>query len=146
MPPYQVYGQPFGSIEHYYGDVIRQFFVGIAILIGVCIPFSDNIRLGVAIGVPVVVVLVLLAGLTNPHGNFIMVCDAAASVVGFFLAEMMAIGAYNAGSLVALAILEFIAILFLATSYFSIKTVRAMALHKIGKKNAAGEFYEQGSR
>jgi len=138
--------QHLGSIEHYYGDIIRQFFVGIAILVGISIPFSGNVQLAALFAVPAVVVLIVLAGLTNPHGNVVLVADAVASIAGFVLTEIIAVAAYNAGALIALAILEFVAVLFLATSYYSIKTVRALAMNKIGQTDRSSEFSETESR
>lgn len=130
------------SISHYYGDTVRQFFVGIAVLIGICMPFSGNLQLAAAYAVPAVVVLIVLAGLTNPHGGIILTADAIASVVGFLMAELVAIAAYNNGAYIPLAILECISVLFLVTSYYSIKTVRAMMMHKIGHPERRDEFDE----
>ena len=134
------YQPPFGILEHYYGDIVRMLFVGIAVVIGLCIPFLADRHLGVVIGVPFVVVLILLAGLTNPRGRIVLLADLIVSIIGIFFSEVTAISAYDVQAWGWLAILEFVAMLFFVTAYFSVKTVRAMAMRKIGRHDSPAEF------
>ena len=140
MANYPIVERPSGSIKHYYGDTVRLFFGGIAAVILLCLPFSGVMQLSVFVGIPVIAILVLLAGLTHPHGRFIMIADVIASIGGLLMAEVIALAAYRAEAWVPLAILEFIGLLFLAASYFSLKTMRAMMMHKIGHIETGNDF------
>lgn len=130
------------AIQHYYGDIVRQFFVVLAIMIAICIPLGGNLQLGVFFGIPAVITLILLAGLTNPQGSTVMVADAIASGTGLFLAESVAISAFANQAYIPFAILECTSVLFLIPLYYSIKTVRAMFMHKIGRMDYGNEFEE----
>jgi hypothetical protein len=131
---------PFGSIEHYYGDVVRQLFVVIAVLIGLGIPLSGAVQSGLAFGAPAIVVLVILAGLTTPHGRLISIADAVASACGVLAGEVYAVNAYGQEAYVLFALTEFICFLFLVSLYFSVKTVRAQYSHMIGRRGHSDEF------
>lgn len=131
---------PFGTLEHYYGDAVRMLFLAIAILIGAAVPFSGELRTGALIGAPSIVALLVLAGLTNPHGKVILALNALAAGTGVVLSQLIALAAYAAESYPFFALMEFISVLLMVALYFSIKTVRAMATNKIGKIDGVGEF------
>lgn len=130
-------------IAHYYGDYVRQIFIitGVAMLIFA--PFLMSrapallpFQIGGAIA------LVFLAALTNPHKMWVVIADAVAAGVGIVVFEALALAAYSAGNWIAFIAIEAITILFLLAFYFSLKTVRAMMHHQIGKRDAFGDFVE----
>jgi hypothetical protein len=124
--------EPLVSLKHYYGNITRQLFVGLAILIGVCTPFSGDVPFGLGFGVPSVLILIILAGLTSPRGKFVLAADVAVAVVGVIIGEWLALFTYSQGMYIPFAILEFISAAFLVSLYFSVKTMRASESHMIG--------------
>lgn len=128
------------AVRHYYGDLVRILFVIMAVLIGIGVPLSDNLPLGLALGIPTALVLVVLAGYTNPHGKVVLMLNAIVAGAGVFLIEVFAVAAYSAGNLPLFAVLELAWLLCVAALYYSVKTVRASRMHKIGSIDGVGEF------
>lgn len=137
--PYQ---HPFGTLRHYYGDVVRVFFVAVAILTGLSIPFSGDIAAAVLSGVPAIVVLLVLAGLTNPHGKIVLILNVLASAAGLIFTQLIALSSYAGENYIFFALFEFMSVLLMAALYFSVKNVRAMVTNKIGRVEGVGEFDE----
>ncbi len=131
------------SVQHYYGDVVRAIFVGAAVVIGVFAPMSGSVGFSVAIAAPIVLVLIALAGFTNPHSKVVMVLDTVAAVVCFMFTETFAVVAYNSHDLFSFVVLEVLSVVLLFALYFSAKTLRAAMLGKIGKIDGVGEFDTQ---
>lgn len=127
-------------VRHYYGDTVRVIFIAIAVLVGIAVPLTGNMEAGIAFGGPTIILLVVLAGLTHPHGSAILTLNAIVSAVGLFLAEMFAIAAYSAENVPAFIALEVVAVLFLAALYFSVKNVRALLTGRIGRSDSLAEF------
>jgi hypothetical protein len=122
------------DIPHYYGDYVRELFVAAAALTAVAIPvWGDLLPIGTSLQVAAALLLVILAGLTNPHGKIIMLYNATVATIGVFLFEVTAITYYSEQPFVLFTIRETAAILLLFAMYFSIKTMRAMSLGKLGK-------------
>ncbi len=136
---------PFGTVRHYYGDAVRILFVAAAILTGVAIPLSGELQSGIVLGAPIIVALLVLAGLTNPHGRSVLIANAIASGLGVVISQYIAIQAYDQDFFSFFAFMEFISILMMAALYFSVKNVRAMASHKIGQIDGVGEFDEEAN-
>lgn len=134
---------PFGAVRHYYGDTVRALFVALAVVIGLAVPLSPDLAAGTLVGVPAILALLVLAGLTNPHGKSVLVLNALASGAGVVLSQVFALGAYGQELFPLFAFLELISVLFMASLYFSVKNVRAMAAGKIGRIDGVGEFDEQ---
>ncbi|HTR18666.1 MAG TPA: hypothetical protein VMH91_01635 [Candidatus Paceibacterota bacterium] len=130
---------PFGSLRHYYGDVVRILFVILALMIAISTPFGGDVPFGLAVGVPTVLVLIILAGLTNPRGKLILMADAAVSIIGVILGEWFAIETFTQQAYISFAVLELICVLFLISLYFSMKTVRAMESHMVGRAEPPDE-------
>ena len=141
-PARDPYRQPFGSVNHYYGDVVRMLFVAVAIMIGVAVPFSGELRMGALIGAPSIVALLVLAGITNPHGKMVLVLNALIAGAGVIFTQLVALSAFGAQQYPFFAFIECMSVLLMAALYLSIKTVRAMAAHKIGKVDGVDEFDE----
>lgn len=126
---------PETSIAHYYGDMTRRLFVAVAALSAIAIPiWGELIPYGTFSGVITILVLVLLAGLTNPAGRFIALCNVLVSAVGVVLLEMAAITFFSTQPMALFILREAAALLMLFAFYMSVKTFRAMSLHVVGKK------------
>ncbi len=129
-------------LEHYYGDYVRAIFVVLAVLIGLYVTLDWDVTIALAIEAPSIVVLVVLAGLTNPHNKLVMLGDAAASIIGIVITEWLAVSAYTQQYYYALSTLECISIGFLFALYLSVKTVRAMEAGKVGYRETPGKLEE----
>lgn len=133
-----------GHIAHYYGDFVRRIFLGVAIILLLSAPFlADSSLVLVPLQIIGAVVLILLSALTNPKNKTIMLADVAASLVGIVVLEIFALAAYRAGAIVAMIGLQVLALAFIYAFYLSLKTLRAMELGQIGKRDIPGEFLEQ---
>ncbi len=134
------------SVPHYYGDYVRQLFISAAALMLIGAPFySDALRVELPFEIAGALVLVALAALVNPHKQSVFLAAATASGVGLILFESWALYGYYDSTWTQFILREVIAIIFLAGFYFSMKTVRAFVLHKIGKHDTAGEFEEKST-
>lgn len=125
--------KPYDVIPHYHGDIIRILFVSTAALsflssaiLGPVLPF------GVLFEVSGGILLIALAGLTNPHGHIVMRLNILAAGVGTFLFEMTAITYRNIDSIQLLLVREIGVLLLVSALYFSVKTVRAMSSGVLG--------------
>ena len=131
-----------GTVRHYYGDAVRALFVAVAVMTGIAIPLSGELRLGVLVGAPVIVVALVLAGLTNPHGKTVLILNTFASGLGVVLSQLVALNAYAQESFFFFGFVEILSLILMSALYFSVKNVRAMAAHKIGQVDEVGEFDE----
>lgn len=127
------------SVPHYYGDVVRIIFVICAIVIALMIPLGGSLAVSF-IGMPIVLILIVLAGFTNPHSKTIMILDTIAAMLGILVGEMYAIAAFLSHTLFVFLTFETLCVLLLVALYFSAKNVRAAMMHKIGKIDGVGEF------
>ncbi|OGC80795.1 hypothetical protein A2943_02865 [Candidatus Adlerbacteria bacterium RIFCSPLOWO2_01_FULL_51_16] len=132
------------DIPHYYGDYVRQCFIAAAAISLLTIPmWGDLLPFGTLVQVGSAVVLVLLAGLTNPHGRVVLFLDATAAGLGLIFIEAAAINFYQTQSFMLFAAREAVALLLLLAFYFSVKTVRAMSMRQVGHPFRVGEFDEK---
>jgi len=137
---------PYGfsdHLPHYHGDAVRQLLASAAILMLVGAPFYASF-LGVELPFLITgaLALVAVAALVNPHKKSIFLVAAVASGVGLVVFETWALYGYYDSNWAQFILREVIAVVFLAGFYFSMKTVRAFVLHKVGKHDEAGEFEE----
>ena len=131
------------KIPHYYGDAIRQLFVAAAILAIISIPiWGDLLPFGLLTQVGCILLLVLLAGITNPHSKMVLLYDAVVSGVGVLLMESAAISLYGTESSLVFIVRELIAIILLFAFYLSVKTVRSAYFHEIGRNPKKPDFQE----
>src|SRR3989344_6623767 len=146
-PPYYPYWSLESSIPHYYGNYTRQIFMlaGAAMLVGA--PFLVNrlpeilpFQIGGAIA------LVVLAALTSPRKQWVIVADVLAAALGILVFEWLAIVAYQAENMIAFILLEAVTAAFLFALYFSTKTLRAMFYGQLGKADRALDFIEEERR
>ena len=141
------YGDRYGyntsgeTVSHYYGDLVREFFLGAAAVMLFTAPFyGDNIRAEFPFIVIGALIVVCLAALTNPWKKLILTADAVVAGVGMIVYQIWALDGYGIASYTAFVFREAISILFMFAFYFSVKTVRAMVLHQIGKRASPDEF------
>ncbi|MDO8481597.1 MAG: hypothetical protein Q7S75_00765 [bacterium] len=131
-------------IAHYYGEPIRILFVMTAALIVIAVPVTGNLLpFGTFFEVASAIVLVMLAGFIHPHGRWTIMLNVIVSAIGVLLLETAAVSFYQSDSFWLFLIREISAIMLLFALYFSIKTLRSMALHKIGKPDSLREFDEE---
>lgn len=129
------------DIPHYYGDRVRELFVLSAVVSFVAMPlWGDLLPYGTLTQVAAGLLLVLLAGLTNPHSKSVLMTDAVVSGISVLLLETTAISMHAAQSSELFLAREATTVLLLVAFYFSVKTLRAMTLGKIGKPERPGEF------
>ena len=129
------------SIPHYYGDYVRQIFMlcGAAMLIfspflATAFPAALPFEIGGAL------IVAILGALTNPAKQMSMLADAIVAGVGVVTYELLALNAFSSGSMIAFIEREALAVAFLFALYFSLKTIRNMAFHLIGKRERVGDF------
>lgn len=142
--PYYPYTLPYrniASVPHYYGDYVRSIFIVIGAFMLILAPFvSERAPQLLPIQVISAVVLVLLAGLTSPRKEWVLILDAIAAGLGVVFFEFLALAAYNASAWFSFIALEAVTVAFLIALYFSVKTIRAMQSGQIGKKSSFGDF------
>ena len=132
------------EIRHYYGDRVRFAFLAAAVLSFVSIPFWGLILpIGLTLQVAGGLALVLLAGLTNPHSRAVLILDAIAAGAGALLIEVTAINYRHIDPLALLIVREIEVVLLVLAFYYSVKTVRAMYQHKVGKLDLPWDFEEK---
>lgn len=125
----EIPGKSQRPIPHYYGDIVRAFFIFGAALMLVSLPFF---RLEIPTSVPaslaVIAVLGLAAGLTNPRQKWVAALDAVISLAAVLFFGYFAAAAYTAYSprSVFFWINQVLALNFLLALYYAAKTVRTM--------------------
>ena len=133
------------KIPHYWGDPVRILFVCAAVFSIVAIPlFGDLLPFGSLFEIVSAVILVVLAALTNPHSQSVMIINALVAGIGVVLYEQAAVSLYAVDSSLLFVVREAVALVLLFALYFGVKTVRSMMLHKIGHGDTFGEFVEPG--
>ncbi len=129
------------SIAHYYGDPARQLMIGAAALMLIASPlYGNNLRVEFPFEVVGALIAVSFAALTNPRASWISVGDAVISGVGMIVFATWGIIEYDTINPIAFVLRLAVALLFLFSFYFSMKTVRAFMLHQIGKRETVDEF------
>lgn len=131
-------------VSHYYGDQIRQIFMGLAALMLVGAPFyMDSLRGEFPFAVAGALALAAIGALANPHKRIVFVASAVAAGAGAVIYGAWALYDYHDSTWTQFVLRQAIALLFLAAFYFSVKTLRAYLMGKIGKRDEAGEFDER---
>jgi uncharacterized membrane protein YjjP (DUF1212 family) len=131
------------TIPHYYGDWVRTLFILMAALTFVVTPLlGDLLPFGVLPQVAASLLLVLLAGLTSPRSQVVMLINATLAGVSAFLLETYAILLGPSTNVSLFWARELGVLLMLAALYFSVKTLRAMMSGKMGHADSPLEFGE----
>lgn len=131
-------------IPHYYGDYVRQIFMGCAAIMLVFSPFvSSDFPMALPFEIGGAIVIAILGALTNPKRQISMIANAIAAGIGVVVYELLALNAFYAGQMIAFIEREAIAIAFLFALYFSLKTFRNMVFHMLGKQNTVGDLMKE---
>jgi len=131
----------FPKIPHYYGDIVRGFFVLTAAIAVVALPiWGDLLPFGLIPQLVGILALAALAGLTSPHSEVVLWIDAIVAGLGVVVLEAAAVTFYTTASFGLFLAREVSAIFLLFAFYYSIKTVRAMSQGKLGHRQQQGEF------
>ncbi|MBI4037585.1 hypothetical protein HY382_00895, partial [Candidatus Curtissbacteria bacterium] len=117
--------------SHYYGDMVRVLFMLAAVVVILTTPLiSSFLPINVFILIVFVLVLALIAGLTNPAQKWTVATDVGISLLGVAVFEYFAVSAFlNVGLFdPAFSITQLLAVIFLFTLYYSTKSLRGMYL------------------
>jgi hypothetical protein len=114
------------KFPHYYGDVVRILFFLAGILMILSLPLLDGIILvPVHIAIFSILILIFIAGLTNPVQKWVSIIDSIVSSAGFIVFEYYAVSIFSQGEeFLFFLINQTLAVLFLFAFYFATKTVR----------------------
>ena len=135
----------FNTIPHYYGDATRGLLLGAATLLLISSPlYADAISTQFIFIVFGAIVTVIAAAFTDPHKRASLMADAVVGGVGLAVYAGWGLMGYSAINPVSLVLRLAIALIFLFAFYFSLKTVRAFALHEIGKEDDFSKVEENG--
>lgn len=120
--------------SHYYGDIIRVLFIILSILILLGLPmFNTILSIPFPITLTGIIYLIAIAGIINPLSLSTVLVTLGTSIVGFIFFEDLAftyLFSNRSHILFGLAN-QLVAILFLYSLYFSLKTVRGCINNKI---------------
>lgn len=136
------YEKNFGlpSVAHYHGDTVRILFLVGGVIILATLPFYKNLLpIGAGFLTVFVVLLALGAAIVNPFQRWIVFVNLIIAIVAVILFEYVAAIGYGTDPAALSIIRQILAIVFLFALYYSGKTLRAMFLHQIGKKNGFNE-------
>lgn len=125
---------PHREIPHYHGDKVRMlFFVGAVVLI-VAQSTGAELPLSTTGAVTSAVLLVIVAGITNPAQGWIHWLNAFISLYGTFLFGTTAVAHYRAGISVfdpSFAFVEALTFISLAALYFTTRTIRGFHMRLV---------------
>lgn len=143
--PYMPDLAPGPRIPHYYGDYVRQIFMGCAAIMLVFSPFvSSDFPMALPFEIGGAIIIAILGALTNPTRQISMIANAMAAGVGVVVYELLALNAFYSGAMIAFIQREAIAIAFLFALYFSLKTFRNMQFRILGKRgDSLGELNQE---
>lgn len=144
-----IYGsnRPGETVSHYYGDIVRDFLLGGAVVMLLSAPFyADNLRAEFPFEVIAALIFVGLAAMTNPWKKSIIAADAIAAGIVTVVYQIWALNGYGTASNTAFVFREAVSIVSIFAFYFSVKTLRAMVLHQIGKRPSPDEFTDGASK
>lgn|SRR3989344_4077979 len=133
----------FSPIPHYHGDSARMLLIGAAALMLLASPFyADALRTQFPFLVIGALLTVMAAAFTDPHRRGSLIADAVVSGTGLAVFAGWALMSWDGLDPVSLMFRLVIAVVFLFAFYFSLKTVRAFALHEIGRHDQFGVLSE----
>lgn len=114
---------------HYYGDIVRKFFIAGGVIMIITFPFVvERLSVSVYASIFATVFIGLFAGITNPAQKWSNVLNTIISVIAVVVFEYYAVDIYSrlgAGNLLFWSN-QLLAIIFFSAFYFSTKTIRGM--------------------
>ena len=122
------------EVPHYHGDAVRALLVIAAILIVVSAFMLGASPLGGVAAVLAAIILVIVAGVTNPVQLWIHWVGAALAALGALFFGSTALGSYRTGGIVsdpvAFIFTMALAIICLIALYLATRTIRGMMLRE----------------
>lgn len=132
------------NIPHYYGDSVRNMFIASAVIYAIALPiFGNLLPFDIYSGVGIVLILVFLAGITNPHSQILMFINAGVAGIGAYLMQTAAISGFGVDSTALFILRQIVVLLLLIAFYEAVKTARNMMIGKIGTAPAPDEFKKE---
>lgn len=133
-----------GHIAHYYGDHIRKMFLGVAVALLLSAPFLSGVLESLApLHILLAPILIAFSALTTPRSQLIMMGNVAVAAFGAIIFELITVSVYRQDYVWSAIAYEAIALIFVFSLYFSLKTLRTMRFGLIGKRDLPGEFIEE---
>lgn len=122
----------FMSTQHYYGDIVRKLFIisGVVLLVVILVD-KALLPFNLYFGVLGLLIIVGLAGFTNPKSKSSVLADTVFSAIMFLIFEYFAIAAYveyDSYFNTVFIFRQLTAIIFIIAFYFSIKSLRGMII------------------
>lgn len=115
--------------EHYYGDLVRKLFMSAAVVMLVGLPFVyDNVPIPLFISLLAILVIGILAGLTNPKNFLIMFLNTLIALVAVVAFEFFAVSALIKNMAFFFVANQLLALIFLFALYYSTKSWRGKLL------------------
>lgn len=112
-------------LYHYYGDTVRRIFLSAALVMTVTLPFfADSVPVPLELSIFSIPILVLAAGLTNPHQHWVAWGNVVLAVFASMVFQYYAVLAQSDGDVWYFAVNQILTILFLFAVYYGVKTVR----------------------
>lgn len=122
-----------GLGEHYYGDIVRRFFVLGALIMAITLPFfHEIIPVPTLTSLALIAIVGVMAGLTNPRQAWVALLNVFISLGGVVAFEYYAVSSFDAYGVDSLFFWtnQFLAVIFLFALYWSSKTIRGMLISK----------------
>lgn len=116
------------TLAHYYGHIVRYLFLAAAVLMIITLPlFYKYLNVPIIFSVFAIAVLGIAAGLTNPKQISSAIVNFVVSCFGFIIFGYVAVKAYEniTGDDKYIITTVALALIFLFSIYFSMKTLRA---------------------
>ena len=122
-------GKQVAEVYHYHGKAVRKMFLAGSLLMVTALPFFyELIPYPVYTTILATVVLIVSAGLTNPHRLLSVILDVFVSLVAVITFEYYSV--YIASAMPEekffFLVNQILAVIFLFALYFAIKTLRGM--------------------
>jgi len=132
-------------VPHYHGDTVQMLFLTGGIIILASLPFFKNLLQAGTSFLPIFVVLLVLGGaIVNPFQRLTVAVNLIIAAIAVILFEYAAVIGFGEDEFILSVIRQSLAIIFLFALYYSGRTLRAMFLHQIGKKN--GQIYDDDNK
>ena len=114
------------AFPHYYGDIVRLFFLFAGIVMLLSLPLlTDILPVPIYISIISILMLIFVAGLTNPAQKWVSVLDIIMSAVGFVVFEYYAAKIFSQNiDFYVFLVNQTLAAFFLFAFYFATKTLR----------------------
>ncbi len=111
---------------HYHGEIVRRLFMAGGAALLVSLPLvRDVLPLNTSVLLILVLLLAILAGITNPKQTWVIVSDVVVAAIALIIFEYYAISSItHNGTNIVIFIRQILAINFFFALYFAAKTLR----------------------